>query len=58
MPLTLVPCNHYWLEVRGTAFEITAVCKHFHCRKTGRFTVEQWDALAEEGQALNKPVRV
>jgi hypothetical protein len=56
--LTLVPCQHYWLEVRTHNGTVTALCKFYKCRQRGTFTMEEWAALAEAGQALNKPVRV
>lgn len=58
MGLKLVPCEHYWLEVLTRGQMVTALCKHFHCRKKQVFTMEEWGYLAEEGKALNKPVRV
>jgi hypothetical protein len=56
--LTLVPCDHYWLEVKTAGGKVIAICKHRYCKQRGEFTMEQWGALAEEGRALNKPVRV
>ena len=56
--LTLVPCNHFWLEVKAGGGRIIAVCKYYGCRKRGEFTMEEWGKLAEDGKALNKPVRV
>lgn len=56
--LTLVPCNHFWLEVKATAAEIIAICKFMGCRKRGTFSHEAWGNLAKAGHALNKPVRV
>ena len=56
--LTLVPCNHFWLETGWKSGNMIAICKYYGCRKRGEFTMEEWDALAEEGRALNKPVRV
>jgi hypothetical protein len=57
-PLKMVPCDHFWLEVRTQGHQVTAICKFRHCRITQRFTMEEWGKLAEEGRCLNKPVRV
>jgi hypothetical protein len=57
--LTLVPCDHFWLEVRTVPNQVViAICNRRGCRKRGTFTMEDWGALAQEGRALNKPVRV
>lgn len=53
----LVPCDHFWLEVK-TKGVVTAVCKFRGCQKKYVFTMEEWGALAQAGRALNKPVRV
>jgi len=56
--LSLVPCDHYWLEVKTANEIVTAICKYYHCRRRGQFTMEEWHQLAEQKRALNKPVRV
>jgi len=56
MPLSLVPCEHYWLEMVRRATTTVAICKH--CRKRGEFTQEEWKQLAARGACLNKPIRV
>lgn len=56
--LTLVPCNHFWLEVRTIGQQVTALCKFRPCQKKHVFTMEEWGKLAQEGRCLNKPVRV
>lgn len=58
--LTLVPCDHFWIEVHTNPLTkiVTAICKHKGCRKTMRFSMENWTLLAEGGRCLNKPVRV
>jgi len=56
--LSLVPCNHFWLEVKTSGQTVTALCKHRGCQKKGTFTMNEWGALAQEGRCLNKPVRV
>jgi len=56
MSLTLVPCEHYWLECRTRPGQIVAVCKF--CKKRGEFNEAEWLGLANMGQAINKPVRV
>jgi hypothetical protein len=56
--LGLVPCNHFWLEVKAGNGRIIAICKYYGCRKRGEFDMAEWDRLAVDGRALNKPVRV
>lgn len=56
MMLTLVPCNHFWLEMQTRNQVIIALCKF--CKRRSEFTMDEWDALALEHKALNKPVRV
>ena len=56
--LSLVPCEHFWLEAKVGGGKIIAVCRYYGCRTRGEFTAEEWDELAKEGRALNKPVRV
>lgn len=56
--LTLIPCNHFWLEVRTMNGEVTAVCKHKGCKKKEVFSLQQWSELAHAGRCLNKPIRV
>lgn len=56
--LKLVPCQHFWLEVKSGGGKIIAICKWPKCRQRGEFTMEEWNALALDGRALNKPVRV
>lgn len=56
--LTLVPCDHFWLEMRTSGGVVTAVCNRRGCRIRGTFSMEEWGALAQEGRCLNKPVRV
>ncbi len=56
--LTLVPCNHFWIEVKSIPKGILALCKFPHCRTRGEFTPEEWEALRDAGEAANKPPRV
>lgn len=58
--LTLVPCDHFWIEVHTSLAKdtVTAICKHKGCRKTMRFSMENWERLAQAGRCLNKPIRV
>jgi hypothetical protein len=58
MALSLVPCTHYWLEVKAGGGRIIAICKFMGCRKRGEFTLTEWDELAQQGNAINKPQRV
>ena len=53
--LTLVPCNHYWLEVYART-TIVAVCKF--CKKRGEFTPMEWIVITVDGRGINKPVRI
>lgn len=55
MALTLVPCNHLWLEVANEGDKRIAVCKW--CKKKGKFDVDGWEVLLVLGQAVNKPIR-
>lgn len=56
--LTLVPCHHFWLEVKATPTGVIALCKYRGCQKRREFSMDEWNALAVEGRALNKPTRV
>jgi hypothetical protein len=55
--LTLVECQHYWLAVHYGE-EVTAICKFYGCRKTRRFSRDEWQAIKGLGRALDKPVRL
>jgi hypothetical protein len=59
--LQVLPCLHYWLAVHcdigaGKSEQITAICKH--CRRTQRFTNEEFEELGRDSQAKHAPERV
>ena len=54
--LRLVPCNCYWLAVQYNASTVIAICKK--CRKRGIFTATEWQQMKQDGEALDKPVRI
>lgn len=54
--LSLVPCSHFYLEMRTANRRVISLCKF--CRKRFEWTMEEWGHLVEAGRALNKPVRV
>lgn len=56
--LALIPCDHFWLEVKTSGQVVTAICKFRGCQQRMRFSMEEWGELAQVGRALNKPVRV
>jgi len=67
--LQVLPCLHYWLAVHcdigadrphglgaDKSEQITAICKH--CRRTQRFTNEEFEELGRDSQAKHAPERV
>ena len=49
-------CHHFWLEMRTNGPTLIAICQP--CKQRGEFSMAEWECLAEQGQAKNKPVRV
>lgn len=56
MALTLVPCNHFWLEMETRNQIVIALCKT--CHKRAEFEMTNWEILGAAGMALNKPTRI
>ena len=56
--LTLVPCSHFWCEMKTQNQVVTAICNKRGCKARGAFSMSEWEVLALNNQAINKPVRV
>ena len=54
--LSLVPCEHYWLECHDQAETVIAICRT--CRKRGVFTHEEFTVLLNTNQAAPLPQRL
>lgn len=47
--------QHFWLECARRGQRIIAVC---NCKTRGEFYESEWERLATDGQAKNRPVIV
>ena len=54
--LTLVPCDHFWLEMKRENEKVIALCKWPKCRERGEFTFKEWAIIVFESRGQNKVV--